>query len=58
MGECGTYLQTVVDALDGKVILDLGLPQRGDGIWSAAPLDESAEVTAPCWIGPEVQLGP
>lgn len=24
MGECGTYLQTVVDALDGKVILDLG----------------------------------
>ena len=58
MGECGAYLQTAVDALDGKVILDLGLPQRQDGIWSAEPLEESAEVTAPCWIGPEVQLGP
>ncbi len=58
MGECGTYLQTVVDALDGKVILDLGLPQRRDGVWSAEPLDESVEITAPCWIGPEVQLGP
>lgn len=58
MGECGTYLQTVVDALDGKVILDLGLPQRRDGVWSAEPLEESVEIAAPCWIGPEVQLGP
>lgn len=57
MGECSTYLQTVVDALDGKVVLDLGLPQQADGLWSQEPLADSIQVTTPCWIGPEVQLG-
>ena len=58
MGECGAYLQTAADALDGKVRLDLGLPQRRDGVWCADPPEEGAELTPPCWIGPEVSLGP
>lgn len=57
MGECSTYLQTIVDALDGKVVLDLGLPQQADGLWSQEPLADSIQVTTPCWIGPEVKLG-
>lgn len=58
MGECSTYLQTVVDALDGKVELDLGLPQQDNGIWSQEPMEASVALTPPCWIGPEVQLAP
>ena len=37
MGDCGAYLNCVCDALSGKVKLDIGLPQRGPGIWSGAP---------------------
>ena len=58
MGECGAYLQTVADALDGKVRLELGLPQRREGIWSAEPLDETVELAAPCWLDADVALGP
>ena len=58
MGACDAYLQTAADALDGKVVLELGLPQRRDGIWSAEPLDETLDLTPPCWLGPGVRLDP
>ena len=58
MGECGSYLQTVEDALEGRVKLDMTLPQQSTGVWSAEPIPDSVEVLAPCWIGPDVTLAP
>jgi len=56
MGDCRAYLQCVQDALAGAVELDMGLPQRAPGVWSAQPLPEGA-VEAPCWIGEGAVLG-
>ncbi len=56
MGDCAAYLQVCSDALNGRVKLDMGLPQNG-GIWAASAIPVSAAVIPPCWIGPEVQLG-
>lgn len=58
MGECGSYLQTVEDALEGRVKLDMTLPQQSTGVWSAEPIPDSVEVLAPCWIGSDVTLAP
>lgn len=58
MGECGSYLQTVEDALEGRVKLDMTLPQQSTGVWSAEPIPDSVEVLAPCWIGANVTLDP
>lgn len=58
MGECGSYLQTVEDALDGKVKLDMTLPQQSTGVWSEEPIPDSVEVLPPCWVGPDVTLNP
>ena len=58
MGECGSYLQTVEDALEGRVKLDMTLPQQSTGVWSAEPIPDSVEVLAPCWIGSDVTLDP
>ena len=58
MGECGSYLQTVEDALEGRVKLDMTLPQQSTGVWSAEPVPDSVEVLAPCWIGADVTLAP
>ena len=57
MGDCGAYLDCVCDALTGKVKLDLGLPRRGEGIWSAGPLPDGAVLTPPCWLGPGASVG-
>lgn len=58
MGDCGAYLNCLCDALSGKVALDMGLPRRAPGIWSAAPLPQGVELSAPCWIGERVELEP
>ena len=57
MGDCGAYLDCVCDALSGKVKLDMGLPKRSAGIWSAQPLPQELNLVPPCWIGEEVSLG-
>lgn len=51
------HLNCAADALSGKVCLDPGLPQRGPGVWSAAPLPQDVTVVPPCWIGEGVELG-
>ena len=56
--DCKTYLDCVCDALSGKVKLDMGLPQRAPGIWSADELPKETSLVPPCWIGPGVVLGP
>lgn len=56
-GTPAALLQIARDALDGKVKLDLSLPQRKGGVWSEEELPEDAEVLPPCWIGPGVALG-
>ena len=55
--DCPTYLECVCDALSGKIKLDMGLPQRAPGIWSARELPPSTALVPPCWIGENVTLG-
>ena len=58
MGDCGAYLKCVQDALDGRVTMDLNIPQRSDGIWSAQSLPQGITLTPPCWIDRDVELEP
>ncbi|MCD8383071.1 MAG: NTP transferase domain-containing protein [Clostridiales bacterium] len=57
MGTCETYLQTVRDALEGHVRLELGLPQQSPCLYADRPIPPDVTVLPPCWIGPEVRLG-
>lgn len=57
VGSPAALLEAARDALDGKVKLELSLPQRKGGVWSEDELPEDAEVLPPCWIGPGVTLG-
>ena len=57
MGDCGAYLDCACDALSGKVRLDMGLPKRETGVWSARPLPQGLNLVPPCWIGEGVSLG-
>ena len=56
MGDCGAYLACTADALGGKVTMDMGLPQRGPGIWAAEELPGGITVVPPCWIGPGASI--
>ena len=58
MGDCRAYLACAADALSGKVKLEMGVPQRSPGVWSAGPVPEGVTVVPPCWIGPETHIGP
>ena len=44
------------DALAGRVRLDMDLPEREPGFWSADPVPEGVEVCPPCWIDREVSF--
>ncbi len=57
MGDCRAYLDCACDILSGKVALDMGLPKREGGIWSAAPLPAGIHLVPPCWIGEGAHLG-
>lgn len=57
MGDCGAYLRCAQDALAGAVRLDMGLPLRAPGVWSAGPLPENVHLEPPCWLDGEVTLG-
>lgn len=57
MGDCGAYLDCAADALSGRVALDLSLPQRAPGVWSAEELPAGVTLVPPCWIGPGVTVG-
>ena len=57
VGDCRAYLDCVCDALSGKVKLDMGLPRRQAGVWSARPIPEGQNLVPPCWIGEGVTLG-
>ena len=51
------YEACVADVFRGKIQLEMGLPQRAPGIWSAGPLPEGVSLNSPCWIGENVHLG-
>ena len=57
MGDCQAYLDCACDALSGKVKLDMGLPKREGGVWSAQPLPQGLNLVPPCWISEGVELG-
>lgn len=50
MGDCGAYLDCAVDALEGKVTLDL-TAGRGE-------VPAGVELRQPCWVGRRVSLAP
>ncbi len=50
MGDCGAYLESLHDALDGKVTLDL---DAGRG-----QIPTGVTVREPCWVGKRVSLAP
>ena len=56
MGRPDAYLDCVADALEGRVKVEPGLPEREPGIFSAAPIPPGVEVVPPCWIGEETEL--
>lgn len=56
MGDCQAYLDCTRDALDGKVRLELDLPQREKGIWAAQPIPHGVTLEGPCWIGAGVTI--
>lgn len=57
MGDAPAYLQCVADALAGKVRLDLHVPRRAPGIWSADPIPAGVELVPPCYLGSGVTVG-
>ncbi len=57
MGDTQSYLHAAADALDGKVKLDLLLPQVRGGVWSTSPIPASCALVPPCWIGERVTIG-
>ncbi len=54
---CGDYLECVCRALDGRLKVDMGLPQRAPGVWSADPVPKDVTLVPPCWIGAGAELG-
>ena len=56
MGDCGAYLNCACDAMSGKIKLDMGLPQRGPGVWSAQPVPRGVTLVPPCWLGEGVHI--
>lgn len=57
MGDCRAYLESAVDALSGRVSLDLGANRVAPGVWSASPIPENITIVPPCWIGEHVTIG-
>ncbi len=58
MGDCRAYLDCMADALSGRVALDLGVPQRAPGVWSAEPVPADVTIVPPCRIGKNATIGP
>lgn len=56
IGDCRAYLDSVADALSGKVNLDLDLPQVAPGIWSASTMPQDVTIVPPCWIGEHANI--
>ena len=56
-GDCTAYLDCVRAALEGEAAVEMGLPLRGEKIWSARPIPPGVTVEGPCWIGEGVRLG-
>ena len=50
MGDCGAYLDSAIDALEGKVELDLTA--------GAGQVPAGVELRRPCWVGRRVSLAP
>jgi mannose-1-phosphate guanylyltransferase/phosphomannomutase len=57
IGDCTAYLQGTKDALDGKIKVDVGLPQVRGGVWSASEIPPSVTIIPPCYIGQGVRMG-
>ena len=56
VGDCGSYLACTADALDGRVRLETGVPERRPGVLAAEPVPEGVTVRPPCYIGPGAVL--
>lgn len=58
MGTLEAYRRCARLALDGRLHLELTLPQVRPGLYAAGPLPPQVTFTPPCWIGRDVDIGP
>jgi mannose-1-phosphate guanylyltransferase/phosphomannomutase len=56
IGDAESYRRCCFDALDGRLTLDKQAARVRAGVWTASPLPDGVRVTAPCYIGANVQL--
>ena len=55
--DSASYLDTLADALSGKLRLCWDVPRAAPGVWSASPLPAGVQVVPPCYLGPNVRVG-
>jgi len=56
IGSPAAYLQSGIDALDGRLALDFGVERRGQALWAHAPVPPGVTVLGPCYIGKNATL--
>ena len=56
-GAARLMLDTLADALSGKLRLCWDVPRAAPGVWSASPLPAGVQVVPPCYLGPNVRVG-
>ena len=56
IGSPEAYLQSGIDALEGRLVLEFGVERRGQALWSHAPVPPGVTVLGPCYIGKNVVL--
>ena len=55
--DSASYLDTLADALSGRLRLCWDVPRAAPGVWSASPLPAGVQVVPPCYLGPNVRVG-
>lgn len=59
IGNLAVYRQAHMDVLDGKVKIDIGLPQVSPSVWvgDKTQIDPTARIEGPCLIGASCRIG-
>ena len=57
IGSAGAYRQCCLDALSGKIKIDLRAPMQDNGILCASPMPGDAVVIPPVYIGRDAVIG-
>lgn len=58
IGSSEAYLQCGMDALSGKLSLDIGAPETQQDVWSNSEIPQGVSIAPPCYIGGDVMIEP